>query len=225
MTGRSKKRVGLSFRLIYNTNMKLIVGLGNPGEKYVSTRHNLGFSTVEKFLKNQTPLKETLWQDEKRFKSDTAKIIWQKGVEKDIEVILVKPKTYMNLSGLAVASLAGFYKIDPEDIIIVHDELDLPLGSMKIRIGGAAAGNHGVESIIEKLGTDKFWRMRLGIGVAHDKGGVAKHKVKNAEDFVIGSFTHDEAGKVRELTKKAVKALEMCLDSGMERAMNRFNTK
>lgn len=205
--------------------MKLIVGLGNPGEKYTSTRHNLGFSTIEKFLKNLTPVKKTVWQEEKRFKSDIAKVLWEKGIEKEAEVILAKPKTYMNLSGLAVASLANFYKIDPMDIIIVHDELDLPVGAMKIRLGGAAAGNHGVESIIDKLGTDKFWRMRLGIGIAHGKGGVAKHKVKNAEDFVIGNFTHDEAGKVRELSKKAVKALEMCLNEGMERAMNRYNTK
>lgn len=205
--------------------MKLIVGLGNPGEKYQHTRHNLGFSVVEKFLKDLTPVKETLWQDESKFKGDIAKFLWAKGFAKDEEIILLKPKTYMNLSGLSVANVALFYKIDPTDVLIVHDELDLPVGAMKIRFGGAAAGNHGVESVIEKLGTDQFWRMRLGIGIAHDKGGVAKHTVRNAEDFVISNFTHDEVGKVRELTKKAVNALHVYLDEGMERAMNRFNTK
>lgn len=205
--------------------MKLIVGLGNPGEKYQHTRHNLGFSVIEKFLKDLTPVKETVWQDMPKFKGDIAKFLWTKGAAKNEEIILLKPKTYMNLSGLSVASAALFYKIDPADVLIVHDELDLPVGAMKIRLGGAAAGNHGVESVIEKLGTDQFWRMRLGIGIAHDKGGVAKHKLKNAEDFVIGNFTHDEAGKVRELTKKAVKALHVYLDEGMDRAMNRFNTK
>lgn len=205
--------------------MKLIVGLGNPGEKYKSTRHNLGFSVVDKLLKNLTPVKDTVWTDEKKFKSETAKLTWETGISKGEEIMLVKPTTYMNLSGMAVAKLALFYKIDPQDVIIVHDELDLPVGAMKIRLGGAAAGNHGVESVIDSLGTDKFWRFRLGIGVAHYKSETSKHEVKNAEDFVLGYFSHDEAGKVRELTKKAIKALHLALDEGMERAMNRFNTK
>lgn len=205
--------------------MKLIVGLGNPGEKYLHTRHNLGFDTVDKFLRLKEPLKASNWESKPKLKADIAQIDVVSKESGDLRVLLAKPTTYMNLSGIAVSNLALFYKIDPADIIIVHDELDLPVGSMKIRFGGAAAGNHGVESIIEKLGTDKFWRMRLGIGVTKHHDEMAKHTVRNAEDFVLGTFSHDEAGKVRELVKKATKALAVCLEESMERAMNQFNTK
>jgi peptidyl-tRNA hydrolase, PTH1 family len=205
--------------------MKLIVGLGNPGEKYIHTRHNLGFDVVDKFLRLREPLKQTKWDSKPKLKADIARVQYSSKHEGEINVILAKPTTYMNMSGMAVANLSMFYKIDPSNILIVHDELDLPVGSMKIRFGGAAAGNHGVESILEHLGTDKFWRMRLGIGVSKHHDEMAKHTVKNAEDFVLGKFTHDEAGKVRELVKKAVKALSVCLDEGTERAMNQFNTK
>lgn len=203
--------------------MKLIVGLGNPGEKYIHTRHNLGFSVVEKFAKELGV--DTHWKTDTKMKAEIATTVLDGKAEDGEKLFIVKPMTYMNLSGMAVGALSLFYKIDPSDIVIVHDELDLPVGMMKIRNGGAAAGNHGVESVIQHLGTDKFWRFRLGIGVSHNHSEVGKQVIRNAEDFVLGTFSHDEAGKVRELIKKSVKALSVFLDAGPERAMNQFNTK
>jgi PTH1 family peptidyl-tRNA hydrolase len=105
----------------------------------------------------------------------------------------------------------------------VHDEVDLPLGGMKIRFGGASAGHKGVGSIIENLGTDKFWRFRIGIGAQHEK--VHDRKVKEIDNFVLGEFSEGEKGKAREIIKKGKKAIEDALEEGLEKAMNRFNTK
>lgn len=205
--------------------MKLIVGLGNPGEKYESTRHNLGFMVVDHFLKNFEPSHRGDWEDSPKFKSETVQIEWQPKAGILQKVLLAKPKTYMNLSGMAVQLLSSFYKIKPEDIWIIHDDFDLPIGSMKIRFGGASAGHHGVQSIIEDLKTDKFWRFRLGTGESHSKGKIAKHKIRAADDFVLHNFGTGESGKVRELIKRAVKAIEEGLEENLLKAQNRFNTK
>ena len=203
--------------------MKLIVGLGNPGLKHEKTRHNLGFVVVNAFLKDFSSASESLWHEEKKFQSEVAEINWQPKKGKSEKVILAEPLTFMNGSGLAVSSIAKFYKIEPDDIWIVHDEVDLPLGGMKIRFAGASAGHKGVESIIEHLGTDKFWRFRLGIGAQHEK--VHDRKVKAIDNFVLGEFSEGEKGKAREIVKKAMKAIEDSLEEGLEKAMNRFNTK
>lgn len=205
--------------------MKLIVGLGNPGEKYEKTRHNLGFMAVEQFLKDFEQTKDTVWQENKKLKSDIVQLEWQPKHGTLEKVILAKPKTYMNNSGMAVSLISNFYKIGPSDIWIVNDELDLPLGSMKIRFGGASAGHNGVSSVIEALSSDKFWRIRLGIGKERIVEKLAKHNYKNAEDYVLGSFSGQEKGKVRELIKHAAKAISMALEEGLESSMNRFNTK
>lgn len=205
--------------------MKLIVGLGNPGEKYEHTRHNLGFMVVEHFLKDFHSAEETTWSDEKKFKADISALTWERKDGPEIPLILAKPKTYMNNSGMAVSLIASFYKIVPEDIWIVNDEMDLPLGSMKIRFGGAAAGHRGVESVMESIGTDKFWRFRLGIGGSRNHAEIAKHRVTDVDDFVLGKFAHGEAGKLRELIKHGSKAIATALESGMDKAMNQFNSK
>jgi peptidyl-tRNA hydrolase, PTH1 family len=202
--------------------MKLIVGLGNPGEKYEKNRHNLGFMTVEHFLKDFSLEKSTSWENSLKFKSDIAQIEWQPKHGDLEKVILVKPKTYMNNSGLAIKLLTSFYKIEPADIWIIHDEIDLPLGNLKIRFGGSAAGHHGVESIIEHLGTDKFWRFRLGVG---ERKELNDSRIKNVDDFVLGDFSGAERGKLKDLIKRGVKAIETSLEDSLESAMNRFNTK
>ncbi|PIP74512.1 MAG: aminoacyl-tRNA hydrolase [Candidatus Levybacteria bacterium CG_4_9_14_3_um_filter_35_16] len=225
--------------------MKIIVGLGNPGEKYERTRHNLGFSAVDKFLKD---FGGSVWKDSEKFKGEIAHIEWQRqnsqkfkvssfakaskdkqsskfqGLEK---VILLKPKTYMNNSGLSVRIVSDFYKIKPENIWILHDDLDLSFGSLKIRLGGASAGHRGIESIIDNLGTDKFWRFRLGIGHPIKKLKIKseKLKVRKVDDYVLGSFGHGEMGKARELIKRVVNAIETGLEDGLEATMNRFNSK
>src|SRR5579872_5016707 len=128
--------------------MILIIGLGNPGEKYANTRHNLGFSAVERLLRKFESVRDTGWTENEKLKSLTVRIDWQPKHGEMKQVLLAKPQTYMNNSGMAVSLLVNYYHIDPSDIWIVHDELDLPMGSMRIRFGGAAAGHHGVESVI-----------------------------------------------------------------------------
>jgi PTH1 family peptidyl-tRNA hydrolase len=199
--------------------MKIIVGLGNPGEKYENTRHNLGFLVLDHLLKHLGDSKID-WDHSNKLKSDISTFTL-----KEEKVLLSKPQTYMNNSGMAVQLLKDFYKVEPEDLWIVYDELDLPLGSMKIRFGGAAAGHHGVESIMDAIGTDKFWRFRLGIGVTHNKSEVGRHDFKDAKEYVLDHFHSGEIGKTRELIKHASEALQCAMDKGMETAMNRFNTK
>lgn len=186
--------------------MKLIVGLGNPGEKYKNTRHNLGFMVVDKLVSSIKY--QVSWEENKKFKSLVAKID---------NVIFVKPQTYMNLSGAAIKSLTTYYKLPTTNIIVVHDELDLPLGKIKVRSGGSAAGHHGVESVIEKLRDDQFIRVRLGIGP--DKKGTHF----NAEKFVVEEFLSNEKHVVKKMVEKAVEAVELLLKEGLESVQNQFN--
>ncbi len=191
--------------------MKLIVGLGNPGEKYIGVRHNLGFAVLDELARK---LNLVDWSKEEKFKSELIKTP---------ELILAKPQTYMNNSGLAVSAVAEYFKIRPEDIIIIHDELDLPLGKIKVRLGGAAAGHHGVESIINILKTDKFIRVRLGIGTLRTLSGEHKGRSISVEKFVLESFTHQESGSVKRMLKQAGKALDVLLEKGLEKAQNQYN--
>jgi len=202
--------------------MKLIVGLGNPGLKHEKTRHNLGFMIADAFFKDYGHPKDS-WKEDKKFQSQISEIIWQPKKGKEEKVILVKPLTFMNNSGLAVSSIARFYKIPPFDIWVVHDEVDLPLGGMKIRFAGSSAGHKGVESILKYLKTEKFWRFRMGIGP--QKGKLPGKKVKPIDGFVLSDFSESERGKAREIIKRGKKALEKALEEGLEKAMNRFNTK
>ena len=195
--------------------MKLIIGLGNPGDKYNGVRHNLGFMAVDELAKK---MDNGQWTMDKKLKSEIFNFQFS-----IFNCLLVKPQTYMNNSGMAVALVAKYYKILPEDIIIVYDELDLPLGKIKVRMGGAAAGHHGVESIIEALGTDKFIRVRLGIG--NLKTQSAEHGTQHVDTnhFVLESFMHSEKSKVKHMLKTAMKALEILLEDGLEKAQAQFN--
>jgi peptidyl-tRNA hydrolase, PTH1 family len=215
--------------------MKLIVGLGNPGEQYEKTRHNLGFMVIEQFFKDFETVQNTIWTNDRKLKSDIVLLDWQPKKSSSERIILTKPKTYMNNSGMAVQLIASYYKVDARDIWIVHDDLDLPLGKMKIRFGGAAGGHHGVEDVIEKIGTDKFWRFRLGIGQTKytagdmdEDGGermVIKRDMGDANEFVLGAFKGKENSEAKKLVRYASNALEVALEKGLDCAMNRFNTK
>lgn len=199
--------------------MKIIVGLGNPGEQYQGTRHNLGFEVVEQLVKKLGV--HGPWSMENKFKSEIIKIPELPTTHQ--ELLLVKPTTYMNQSGLAVSALKNFYKVDFQDIVVIHDELDLLLGHLKIRLGGGAGGHHGVESIISQLGTDQFIRVRLGI--ANDKAFSGEHKRISfqAEKFVLETFLPQESSVVKRMIKKALTGLETLLDKGLEKAQNQFN--
>ncbi|MBI2018121.1 aminoacyl-tRNA hydrolase [Candidatus Daviesbacteria bacterium] len=203
--------------------MKLIVGLGNPGEKYTKVRHNLGFMVVEELGKRVKGQGES-WKYEEKFKSEILDFTLNAS-----RLTLVKPQTYMNNSGIAVKLLTTYYKLPASrgesttDLIVIHDDLDLPLGKIKVRLGGAAAGHHGVESIINSLGTDKFIRVRLGIGNLRTQSSEHKHAHVDTNKFVLEPFRHSEKSKVKHMIKQAVKALDILLEQGLEKAQNQFN--
>ncbi len=201
--------------------MKLIVGLGNPGRKYEDTRHNLGFMVVDELLRKLTPMEKTAWQEVKKLRAQTYK---HKG-----KFILAKPQTMMNNSGIAVKSLITNYSITQLlDLWIIHDDLDLPLGKIKIVQGRGAAGHKGVESVIKEIGTNEFVRFRLGIGrprLRQGSGGQVDHKLseQEAESFVLSPFAQNEKSKTKRLIKKAIQSIEVALKEGIEVAMNRTN--
>lgn len=199
--------------------MKLIVGLGNPGDKYTYTRHNIGFMVVEKYVKDVLPLMLSLkaWKKDKKFFCLLCKLN---------NCIVIKPQTYMNQSGSAVKSVANFYKIKIEEIWVVHDDIDLPTGKIKIRKGGGSAGHNGIESIVNQLGNPDFTRFRLGIGKG--KLGLHHNTDKNLhrreiEKFVLSPFKDTEGGDIKKLVKKTNEALKMAIEKGIETVMNRFN--
>lgn len=197
--------------------MKLVVGLGNPGEKYQGVRHNLGFMVVGALVKKLLPVKksENFFQYDQWLESEVGLI------QKD--VLLVKPQTYMNNSGRAVDLLSARFKFKTADLIIIHDELDLPLGKIKVKIGGSGAGHNGVESIIKTMGTDQFIRVRLGIGNLKSHSGEHKRISFDADKFVLEPFTGGEKSKVKHLIKRGVWAIELLLKEGLEKAQNQFN--
>lgn len=169
--------------------MKLIVGLGNPGIKYKKTRHNIGWRIIEE-LAHQIEAEQ--WKMEMRFNAfKTQNIINQE------KIILIKPQTFMNSSGLSVKSIIDYYKIPIESILIIHDEIDLPLEEIKIQKKRGSAGHKGVESIIEHLGTNSFNRMRVGIKSD-------KQKTMETEKFVLQNFTSKEEEIIQGVIKKAV---------------------
>ena len=163
------------------TPILLIVGLGNPGDEYRSTRHNIGFQ----FLDRLAARENVRFLPQARFFGELARIQAKSG-----DVRLLKPTTYMNLSGSAVQALAGYFKIKPEEILVVHDELDLPPGAMRLKLGGGNAGHNGLKDITAKLGTPNFWRLRVGIG--HPRQFCPQQAVF---DWVLGtpSAEHQEA--------------------------------
>ncbi|MFI5265254.1 MAG: aminoacyl-tRNA hydrolase, partial [Candidatus Levyibacteriota bacterium] len=193
--------------------MKLIVGLGNPGEKYLNTRHNVGFLILDHLLQKLEKAKETYWEENSKFKALTKEI--ELAGEK---IVLLKPTTFMNDSGIAVQRYASFYKIDPQDIYVLHDELDLPLGKIKIRFGGSSAGHNGVNSIIERLGTDKFLRIRLGIGKE-----ARVQSTHDAADYVLGTFAASDKGKIKTMINQAIKNILLIQEHGIDLYMSKYN--
>lgn len=200
--------------------MILIVGLGNPGKKYTHTRHNLGFVVVEKFVKGKLSFFPSLkaWKKHEKFHAELC-------VKNDF--IAMKPITYMNLSGEAVEKVVRFYKIPIENLWVIHDDVDLPLGKIRVRKGGGSAGHRGIESIITSLGKDTFWRFRLGIGRGM-RDATEKHMDQNlhrhdVETYVVSPFRDTEAGDVKKMIKRAVEVLNIGMQKSPETVMNRFN--
>lgn len=183
----------------------LIVGLGNPGREFKESRHNIGFMIVDRIAEMM----------EIRLKKVQSKAIVSTMKIDGKPIILVKPQTFMNLSGNAVASLAKYYKVSVENILIIHDDIDLPLGTIRIRKDGGSAGQKGVASIIERLGTESFPRMRLGVGRPAGK--------KQAATYVLEKFLPQEKDILEITMKKGVEAIKLYIEKGIEVAMTHFN--
>lgn len=196
--------------------MKLIIGLGNPGGKFAETRHNIGFMVLEKLAK-ELGISAMVWKKEEKHKAMVARVG---------DVLLVKPLTFMNNSGLAVASIVNFYKLEASDVWVVQDDIDLPLGKIRIRQKGGSAGHNGIISIIQHLKTDEFVRFRMGIGRGVMSSGRSMKKNwhhRAVIDFVLSRFRSGEAGSLRTLVKRGTESVRIALTEGLDKAANRFN--
>lgn len=196
--------------------MKLIIGLGNPGGKFATTRHNIGFMVVER-LARELGTSPPTWEKDEKKNVLTARIG---------DVLLVKPQTFMNKSGFAVKAIADYYKITPADVWVVHDDIDLPLGKIRIRQKGGSAGHNGVQSILEELKSDAFLRFRMGIGRGKESTGKQMDKRLHHRwviSYVLSRFNQGEAGALRNLVKRGSEAVKIALFDGLDKAMNRFN--
>lgn len=188
--------------------MFVIVGLGNPGREYQNTRHNIGFDVIEA-LADVAGISVI----ERKHKA-----IIGKGVLDGQRVILVKPQTYMNLSGESVRDVIDYYKLDAtQDLIVVSDDTSLDVGSIRVRKKGSAGGHNGLKDIIARLGHDTFMRVKMGVG--------EKPKGYDLADYVLGHFTGDERKVMDEAAKTAVEAIRMMMSGEIDRAMNQFNRK
>ena len=187
--------------------MKIIVGLGNPGNEYAKTRHNVGFMLIDALADN---LNITLWKD--KFNAQIAE--GRIGTEK---ILLVKPQTYMNNSGEAVGPLMRWYKLEPEDIIVAHDDMDIPAGTVRIRKKGSSGGHNGIKSLIAHLGSENFARIRLGIGRPHPGWSVVKH--------VLAPFPAEDRIEVDKAIDYLIPAVKCIITDGLDIAMNKYNPK
>jgi peptidyl-tRNA hydrolase, PTH1 family len=189
----------------------ILAGLGNPGTRYEKTRHNLGFLVIDLILER--------WGRPhlaSKFHSQVA--VAEPPFLRERQILL-KPQTFMNLSGDAVAPAVAFYKLTPRDVLVIHDELDIPLGRLQLKMGGGAGGHNGIKSVIERLGTPDFPRLRLGIGrpPADFKGDVAS--------FVLESAPPSDATIVEKMVEAAADAVEEVLKQGFDQAMNQVNRR
>ena len=182
--------------------MKAIVGLGNPGREYAGTRHNIGFDVLDEVARR--------WNVQLRPWKSVADL----AVAGGRGAVLVEPQTFMNLSGDAVSRVSAFHKVEPADILIVADEVQLPLGRLRLRRSGSAGGHNGLKSIIQHIGTE-FPRLRIGVGRGDPAWDLADH--------VLSRFSRDERDSVDDAVKRAADAVEAFVADGLDAAMNRFN--
>jgi len=198
--------------------VRILVGLGNPGDKYSQTRHNIGFDIVDLLADRWSSLGSN-----SSFKK-VRQSLEATGQWKDYRVALVKPQTFMNLSGEAVQQTLHFYKATPAELLVIHDDLDLELGRLKWAKGGSAGGHNGVSSIITCLSNREFTRLRVGIGRPVGTADNPEAKMDTA-DWVLSRFTKAQQADVEKIKNKAVEAIEYFLEQGLEATMNRFNSK
>ena len=188
--------------------MFIVVGLGNPTAEYEGTRHNVGFDVIDALAD-----KYNISVNERK-----SRAFCGKGIISGQKVILVKPQTYMNLSGESVRGILDFYKLDPEtEVLIIFDDVSLDVGQLRIRKKGSAGGHNGIKSIIQHLGTSNFQRIKVGVG--------EKPKEYDLADYVLGHFSKEEKETMKEGYQRAIEAIELILQGEIEAAMNAFNKK
>ncbi len=187
--------------------MKLIAGLGNPGARYADTRHNIGFMIAEAFAaRHDLSLKRKGHQ-----------AFFGVGRAAGVEVVVLLPQTFMNLSGASVRSACQSFSVPPADLVVVHDEIDLPFGELRLKAAGGHGGHNGLRSIAQQLGTGEFLRLRVGVGRPPGEGDVSGH--------VLGPFSAAERPFLKEVVTAGAEALECLLTEGLTAAMNRFNNR
>lgn len=184
----------------------IVVGLGNPDKKYESTRHNTGFMVVDYIAKKLNAKMAT-----DKFSGLCSSVIWN-----GKKILLLKPQTYMNLSGKSVLSAMSFYKVKPDNIILIFDDISLPVGKMRIRKKGSHGGQNGVKNIIALCGSDKFPRIKIGIGSKPNENW-------DLADWVLSKFSKTEMDSINEMSECAYEALEMIISDKIDEAMNKFN--
>ena len=187
--------------------MKIFVGLGNPGAEYAKTKHNVGFMLADKLADK---LSADNWRE--KFNALVAETFFN-----GEKILIVKPQTFMNLSGEAVAPIVNFYKICAEDLIVAHDDMDLPLGKIRLRPKGSGGGHHGIESIIQHIGEQNFPRVRIGVGRPPQNWTVNHH--------VLSPFNQEDADKISAALEELVPAVLCIFSEGINNAMNKFNPK
>ena len=196
------------------TETRLIVGLGNPGTKYASNRHNIGFMCIDHFARNHSL---TFARNRNQAKLTEGRIA-------DHDIVLAKPQTFMNNSGVSVGGLVRRFKVKPENLIVIHDDLDVPQGRIRIRLGGSSAGHKGINSIVEHLGgNQEFMRVRVGIG--RPNGSESNQKGEDEViSYVLGDFTLEEKAIIDKVIPCVSEALQSLLTAGLTETMNKFNS-
>ena len=184
--------------------MKMIVGLGNPGKEYEKTRHNVGFMLVDHYL-----LEHNIDKLHEKFNG-----AYQKLIINDTEFIILKPLSYMNLSGEVVRKYSQYFKINPKDILIIHDDLDMPLGKIKLKSKGSSGGHNGIKNIIENMKTEEIPRFKVGIG---------KDKNMNTKDYVIGKFDKSSLEKIEKIKVFSNDIIDDFLSKDFEKLMSKYN--
>ncbi len=187
--------------------IRLIVGLGNPGKKYERTRHNVGFMVVDELVRRLRI---------KGYKEECLSHLYKTNLA-GRELLIAKPQTFMNNSGLAVINLLEEYHIEPEEMLVVYDDLDLPLGKLRLRLEGSSGGHHGIESIIREVRTEKFPRLKVGIGRPKDKNKVV--------EYVLSPFEKEEWEVISRVLERASECLLRCVEFGIEESMNFCNVQ
>ena len=185
--------------------MIVIVGLGNPGSKYLFSRHNLGFMLIDALAK------------ESSFQNKYKSLLQKKEIENKT-VLLIKPQTFMNLSGQAVREIMYFYKLPLEKLLVVHDDKDLPFGTMKLQKSRGHGGHNGIKNIHQELKSQDYYRLKMGVAIEESN-------IKDTADFVLSPFNKEEQEKLPELLDRTVKAISCFLKEGFSKASNQFNSK